>query len=128
MSFRLAAIAVGLWVGTAWAQGTMDACNQKCSDKMMGCMQKCQSDMKCAGRCQNQMQSCMSGCNAAPAEVSTADAKKKCFGADGRKIPCATYKPTKPSKKQEDKGEYPNKAAKDLSSDPDFKGAATPSE
>lgn len=126
---RLVLVVVLGLASAASAQG-MDPCNQKCSDKMMKCIQSCGTEMKCSTRCQNQMQSCAQTCLAQPQAVTTGDAKKQCFGADGRRMPCGTYKPQKaPPRKlpttddPNDKEQYPNQAAKDLAKDPNFKGA-----
>lgn len=106
----------------------VDPCNARCADQMSGCMQKCTDGGKCGNSCQNRMMDCMKRCQVQPANAkqsATNDPKKKCFGADGRKIACPDYKVQKGSKKvkDEDEAQFPNQAAKDLANNPEFKGA-----
>lgn len=128
MTMRLFVLTTALLAPLAFAQ-EMDSCNAKCQDNMMTCMQKCGGDMRCTNSCQNRMMDCMKRCQKGPPSkqtTSTNNKQKKCFGADGRKVPCGDYKPTPPPPKhvkEEDEAMYPNKAAKELQNDPNFKGA-----
>lgn len=128
MTARLLLFVAFLGAGAASAQ-ELDNCNQKCSDTMITCMGKCSGDMRCANPCQTRMSDCMKRCQDTPQKTTSTGGKgKKCFGADGSKMPCGDYKQTKapkPSKgSPEEDAQYPNEAAKNLSKDPNFKGVA----
>lgn len=123
---RLAALVVGLGCAAAAAQEQeMDRCSAKCTDGMGTCLEKCSSNMKCANGCNARMTDCLTRCQAPNKAVTTGGKDKKCFGADGKRVQCGDYKPIKaPKPGPEDPAEqYPNKAAKDLQKDPNFKAA-----
>lgn len=126
---RLLLLTVVLGAGLAAAQEGPDSCNSKCSETMSQCMGKCAGNMKCANPCQTRMMDCMKRCQEQPQKgASTAGKGKKCYGADGSKMPCGDFKAVKPNTKvkpeDDDEAQYPNNSAKDLAKDPNFKGAA----
>lgn len=103
--------------GAAWAQ---DACSEKCSGDMSSCIGKCQGEARCSTGCTNRFAACMGRCNQKPDK--TANKAKKCTGANGKSIACPDYRePPKAKARVEPEEEYPNKSAKDLAKDPNFK-------
>ena len=101
----------------AWAQ---DACTDRCGAEISNCIGKCAGDARCSNGCTKRLSDCMGRCDQKPAKG--ASKAKKCMGANGKNVPCPDYREPKRAKVNEPpEEEYPNKGAKDLSKDPNFK-------
>ncbi len=94
-------------------------CTQKCGNTVSACVGNCRGEQQCAGKCADRMQDCMAHCTIKPDKQAS---KGKCLGANGKTTPCPDYSEKKSKKKvAEPDEEYPNKEAKDLAKDPNFK-------
>ena len=111
-------LCVVLSASAAWAQ---DACTEKCSGTMSTCIGSCGGEERCSNGCVKHMQDCMTHCSQKPQKMAQ-NKTKKCFGANGKNMPCPDAKepPRPPKGANEDNEVYPNKAAKDLAKDPNF--------
>ena len=117
----LAAVLVAPW---AAAQGTGSACLDACSKTVTSCSVQCKGDAKCSNSCMKRFGDCTDRCqkNGKLETLQPSMAKQRdCVGPNGKTIKCSEYQTKAPKQAPEPVEQYPNKAAKALGKNPDFK-------